>query len=114
MFKCDVTGATTLQPTITMSNERETNEPTPSSKDLPKASKDQKDLTRNLENPPLSGVKFDTFIYVLGLVVLLVAVYYTSQMLKLSDARLDALPSVTAVDIQTNPRSLNSSPQDSR
>jgi hypothetical protein len=67
-----------------MSNERETNQPTLSSKDLPKASKDQKDPTRKVENPPLSGVKFDTFIYVLALIALLVAVYYTSQTLKVS------------------------------
>lgn len=74
----------TPQPTITMSNVRETQEFTLSSKDLPKASKDQKDITRNVENPPLSGVKFDTFIYVLGLIALLVAAYYSFQMLKLS------------------------------
>ena len=76
--------APALQPTITMSNERETNEPSLSSKGLPKASKDQKDITRRVEHPPLSSVKFDTFIYVLGLIALLVAVYYTYQTLKLS------------------------------
>ena len=67
-----------------MPNERGTSEFTLSSKDLPKASKDQKDITRNVENPPLSGVRFDTFIYVLGLIALLVAGYYASQILKLS------------------------------
>jgi len=55
-----------------------------SSKDLPKASKDQKDPTRKIENPPLSDVKFDTFIYVLALIALLVAVYYISLTLKIS------------------------------
>ena len=70
--------------TITMSNERGTNEYTMSSKDLPKASKDQKDPTRKIENPPLSDVKFDTFIYVLALIALLVAVYYISLTLKIS------------------------------
>ena len=72
------------QPTTTMSNERETNEPTLSSKDLPKASKDQKHITRDVENPPLSDLKFDTFIYLLGLIALLVAAYYSFQILKLS------------------------------
>jgi len=75
---------TTLRPTVTMSNERETNEFTLSSKDLPKASKDQKDPTRKVENPPLSGVRFDTFIYVVALLALLAAIYYTSETLKLS------------------------------
>lgn len=70
--------------TTTMSNERETSEFTPSNKNLPKASKDQKDPTRTVENPPLSGVKFDTFIYVLALIALLVAVYYTSLTLRVS------------------------------
>jgi hypothetical protein len=67
-----------------MSNERETSQPTISSKDLPKAGKDEKDPTRKVENPPLSGVEFDTFIYVLALIALLVAVYYTSLTLKVS------------------------------
>jgi len=87
MLKCDVTRgakAPAFRPTITMSNERETNEFTLSSKDLPKASKDQKDITRNVEDPPLSDVKFDTFIYVLGLIALLVAAYYSFQILRLS------------------------------
>jgi len=65
-----------------MSNERETNEFTMSSKHFPKADKDQKDPTRRLENPPLSGVKFDTFIYILALISLLTAVYYISLTLK--------------------------------
>jgi len=64
-----------------MSNERETNEFTLSNKDLPKAGKDQKDPTRKLENPPLSGVRFDTFIYILAVIALLAAVYYASQVL---------------------------------
>jgi len=64
--------------------ERETSESTLSSKELPKASKDQKDIAHNVEHPPLSGVKFDTFIYVLGLIALLVAAFYTFQTLKLS------------------------------
>ena len=67
-----------------MSNERETKKPTLSSKGLPKASKDQKDITRKVEHPPLSDVKFDTFIYVLGLIALIVAVYYALQILKVS------------------------------
>lgn len=67
-----------------MSGERETNEFTLSSKELPKASKDQKDITRNVEHPPLSGAKFDTFIYILCLIALLVAAFYTFQTLKLS------------------------------
>jgi hypothetical protein len=66
-----------------MSNERETREPTLSNKDLPKASKDEKDPTRTIEDPPLSNVKFDTFIYILALVALLVAVYYASLTLKI-------------------------------
>ena len=65
-----------------MSDERETKEPTLSGKDLPKASKDEKDPTRKIENPPLSNVKFDTFVYVLALIALLVAIYYTSLILK--------------------------------
>ena len=65
-----------------MSSERETNEPTLSAKDLPKASKDEKDPTRKIENPPLSNVKFDTFVYVLALIALLVTIYYTSLTLK--------------------------------
>jgi len=67
-----------------VSNERDTNEFTLSSKDLPKASKDQKDPTRKVENPPLSDVKFDTFIYTLALIAFLVAVYYTSLTLNVS------------------------------
>jgi len=67
-----------------MSNERATNEFALSSKDFPKASKDQKDPTRKVENPPLSAVSFDTFIYVLALLALLAAIYYTPQTLKLS------------------------------
>lgn len=66
-----------------MSNERETNEITLSSKDLPKAGKDQKDPTRKV-NPPLSDTNLDTFIYVLALLVLLVSVYYTFLILKVS------------------------------
>ena len=73
-----------LNPTTTMSNERETNEFTVSSKDLPKASKDQKDPTRKIEHPPLSSVKFDTFVYVLAFIALLAAVYFTSLTLKIS------------------------------
>ena len=61
-----------------MSNEREIN---PSSKDLPKASKDQKDPTRRIEHPPLASVKFDTFVYTLAFIALLAGVYYTFQTL---------------------------------
>jgi hypothetical protein len=67
-----------------MSNDQERKEPNLSNKDLPKASKYQKDPTRTVEHPPLAGVKFDTFIYVLTLIALLVAVYYTFQTLSLS------------------------------
>jgi len=61
-----------------MSNEQEIN---PSSKDLPKASKDQKDPSRRLEHPPLASVKFDTFVYALAFIALLVGVYYAFQTL---------------------------------
>lgn len=67
-----------------MSNGRETKEPTPSTKDLPKASKDEKHLTRGIENPPLSGVEFNTIIHILCLIALLVSAYYAFQTLKLS------------------------------
>lgn len=67
-----------------MSDERETKKLNVSNKDLPKASKDQKDPTRKVEHPPLASVKFDTFIYVLALLALLTAVYYAFQTLKLS------------------------------
>ena len=64
---------TTLQPTITISNEREINEVTLSSKDLQKAGKDQGDHTRKV-NPPLSDAELDVFIYVLALLAPLVSV----------------------------------------
>ena len=67
-----------------MSNGQESKEPNVSNKDLPRASKDQKDPTRRVEHPPFASVKFDTFIYLLALIALLVAVYYTFQILKLS------------------------------
>jgi len=67
-----------------MSDERETKSLNISNKDLPKASKDQKDPTRKVEHPPLADVKFDTFVYVLALITLLAAVYYTFQTLRLS------------------------------
>ena len=76
---------TTLLPTITMSDEQETKQQlNVANKDLPKASKDQKDPTRKVEHPPLANVKFDTFVYALALISLLAAVYYTFQTLKLS------------------------------
>ncbi|KAF9782465.1 hypothetical protein BJ322DRAFT_1111326 [Thelephora terrestris] len=53
-----------------------------SNKDLPKASKDQKDPSRRVEHPPLANVKFDTFVYILALIALLLAIYYTFQTLK--------------------------------
>jgi hypothetical protein len=55
-----------------------------SNKDLPKASKDQKDPSRRVEHPPLANVKFDTFVYFLAFIALLLAIYYTFQTLKLS------------------------------
>lgn len=67
-----------------MSDERETKGLDISNKDLPKASKDQKDPTRKVEHPPLADVKFDTFVYVLALITLLATVYYTFQTLRLS------------------------------
>lgn len=76
--------STTLPPTITMSNEQEAKELNISNKDLPKASKDQKDPTRKVEHPPLANVEFNTFVYTLALFSLLTAVYYAFQMLKLS------------------------------
>ena len=51
----------------------EINEVTLSSKDLPKAGKDQGDPTRKV-NPPLSDAELDIFIYVLALLALLVSV----------------------------------------
>lgn len=55
-----------------------------SNKDFPKASKDQKDPTRRVEHPPLASVKFDTFVYILAFIALLVAIYYAFQTLELS------------------------------
>lgn len=76
--------STTFRPTTIMSDERETKHLQVSDKDLPKASKDQKDPTRRVEHPPLANVKFDTFVYVLALITLLAAVYYAWQTPKLS------------------------------
>lgn len=59
-----------------MSKEQETKVLHVSNKDLPKASKDQKDPTRKVEHPPLASVKFDTFVYILAFIALLVAIYY--------------------------------------
>lgn len=73
-----------LQETTTMSEKREINQLDISNKDLPKASKDQKDPTRKVEHPPLANVKFDTFVYILALLALLAAIYYTFQTLSLS------------------------------
>lgn len=73
-----------LQPTTTMSDGRETNEPAVSRKDLPKASKDEKNITRKVEDPPLSGVEFDTFIHALCFMAFIAAAYYAFQTFKLS------------------------------
>jgi hypothetical protein len=65
-----------------MSNEQ-AREVNVSNKDLPKASKDEKDPTRKIEHPPLANVQFDTFVYVLASIALLIAAYYVFQTQKL-------------------------------